>query len=232
MASMTRPHRKRNFPTSGACTPIVRQNLHDVIVTRIRDMIIEGALAPGERIHEGNLGEELGVSRTPLREALKFLASEGLLELSPRRGATVKRFSPKDVQDTLFLIGELEALAGRLACTLASDVDIANVRATHDRMIQMYKAKNRLPYFKLNQSIHTAIVQLSANGALATVHSSLQSRLRRIRYIGHEGPQKWAGAIADHEQIIVALERRDADGLGKALICHMQHAWQRVKDGV
>src|SRR5437879_9625548 len=73
----------------GERKPIVRHNLHDAIVTRVRDMIIEGTLAPGTRVHEGHLGQELGVSRTPLREALKYLASEGLLELAPGRGAGV-----------------------------------------------------------------------------------------------------------------------------------------------
>ena len=93
--------------------PIVRHNLHDAIVSRVRDMIIEGRLAPGARIHEGNLGQELGVSRTPLREALKYLASEGLLELSPGRGAVVRKFLAKDVQDSLIVLAHLESLAGR-----------------------------------------------------------------------------------------------------------------------
>src|ERR1700690_1110488 len=83
---------------SGERKPIVRHNLHDAIVSGVRDMIIEGTRAPGSRIHEGHLGQELGVSRTPLREALKYLASEGLLELAPGRGAVVGSFSSKDVE--------------------------------------------------------------------------------------------------------------------------------------
>src|SRR2546430_667342 len=113
-------------PRTGAAdetarNPIVRQNLHDAIVSRVRDMIIEGTLAPSTRVHEGRLGQELGVSRTPLREALKYLASEGLLELSPGRGAVVRKFSPKDVQDSLQVLATLEGLAGTLACERASD---------------------------------------------------------------------------------------------------------------
>jgi DNA-binding GntR family transcriptional regulator len=212
--------------------PIVRTSLHEAIVSRVRDMIIEGELAPGSRIHEGNLGRELGVSRTPLREALKFLASEGLIELSPGRGGVVRRFTPKDVQDSLLVIGTLEALAGRLACERASDAEIAAVRALHDRMIEMYRAGSRLPYFKLNQAIHSAILDLSGNEALTYVHGILQARLRRVRYIGHEGPEKWAGAVADHEEIIARLEARDADGVARALAGHMERAWERVRDAV
>ncbi len=92
----------------GQRKPIVRHNLHDAIVSRVRDMIIEGSLAPGTRIHEGHLGQELGVSRTPLREALKYLASEGLLELAPGRGAVVRSFSSKDVHDSLIVLANLE----------------------------------------------------------------------------------------------------------------------------
>lgn len=212
--------------------PIVRQSLHDAIVSRVRDMIVEGTLESGSRVHEGNLGRELGVSRTPLREALKFLASEGLIELSPGRGAVVRRFTAMDIHDSLVVTGNLEALAGRLACVHASDEQIREVRELHDRMIEFYKTRARLSYFKFNQAIHTAIVRMSGNDALVYVHGIMQARLRRIRYLGHEGPEKWAAAVADHEQIIAGLEARDPERLAHALAGHMEAAWARVKDGV
>ena len=210
--------------------PIVRQNLHDVIVSRVRDMIIEGTLEAGSRVHEGNLGRELGVSRTPLREALKFLASEGLIELVPSRGALVRRFSAKDVQDSLIVLGNLEALAGRLACSHATDAEIGEIRALHNDMMRLYAARDRLPYFKLNQEIHASILRSCRNEALSYVHGILQARLKRIRYIGNERQEKWAGAVADHEEIMSALEVRDADRLASTLEAHMAATWDRVKD--
>jgi DNA-binding GntR family transcriptional regulator len=212
--------------------PIARQSLHEAIVARVRDMIIEGELTPGTRIHEGNLGGKLGVSRTPLREALKFLASEGLVELSPGRGAVVRQFSAKDVYDSLVVLGALEGLAGRLACEQATDEDIREVRRLHDHMMEMYASRDRLPYFKLNQNIHSAILRLTKNEALAYVHGTLQARLRRIRYIGNEGPEKWAAAVADHEEIISALEARDAEHLSKVLTVHMERTWERVRNSI
>ena len=212
--------------------PIARPTLHDAIVARVRDMIIEGELTPGTRLHEGNLGKMLGVSRTPLREALKFLVSEGLLELSPGRGAVVRQFSAKDVHDSLIVLGNLEGLAGRLACEHAMDAEIREVRQLHDRMMDMYEKRDRLPYFKLNQSIHSAILRLSKNEALFSVHNVLQARLKRIRYIGNEGPEKWAGAVADHEEMIGALEARDADRLSKILTTHMEKTWERVRNAI
>jgi DNA-binding GntR family transcriptional regulator len=212
--------------------PIARQSLHEAIVARVRDMIIEGELTPGTRIHEGNLGGKLGVSRTPLREALKFLASEGLVELSPGRGAVVRQFSAKDVYDSLVVLGALEGLAGRLACEQATNEEIREVRRLHDHMMEMYASRDRLPYFKLNQNIHSAILRLTKNEALAYVHGTLQARLRRIRYIGNEGPEKWAAAVADHEEIISALEARDAERLSKVLTVHMERTWERVRNSI
>ncbi|KRD60320.1 GntR family transcriptional regulator [Ensifer sp. ENS10] len=216
----------------GGPGPIRRTALHDTLVSHLRDMIIEGDLLPGTRLHEGQLGEQLGVSRTPLREAIKYLASEGLVELVPSRGAVVKRFSAKDVHDMLTVLQTLEELAGKLACEAASDAGIAEVRALHDEMVQRYKAGDRLQYYKLNQQIHSAIVQLAANAALADMHAVLQTRLKRIRFIGHEGPEKWAAAVSEHEEMVVALEARNKAKLSEVLGRHLMNAWERVRDAV
>jgi DNA-binding GntR family transcriptional regulator len=213
-------------------TTISRQSLHGEIVTRLRDMIIEGDLQPGQRIPENQIGEELGVSRTPLREALKFLASEGLVELIPSRGAVVKRFSAKDVEDMLIVIRSMEMLAARLACVHASDEGIARLRVLHDAMVAHYQAGERLEYYKLNQQIHTGIVALADNAPLGEVHALLQSRVKRIRFIGHEGAERWADAVAEHERIIAALEARDAETLARELDVHLANGWERVKSVV
>lgn len=209
--------------------PIARRSLHDEVVTRIRDMIIEGVLAPGTRVNETHLGQTLGVSRTPLREALKFLASEGLIELVTARGAVVKKFSAKDVRDMLDVLSVLEAYAARLACREGTDDAIAEVRRIHDRMVDRYAVRDRLEYFKLNQQIHSAFLRLSGNAALELAHTSIQSRLKRIRYIGNQEPQKWAAAMAEHEEMIAFLEARDGEHLADVVTRHMEHTWERVR---
>lgn len=208
---------------------ISRRSLHDMIVDRLRDMIIEGELPAGSRLHEVQLGERLGISRTPLREAIKYLASEGLVELVPSRGTTVKRFDRKDVQDMLTVIRRLEELGAELACINATDEGIARVRAMHDEMLVCYRAGNRLDYYKLNQAIHSAIVGLADNATLAEMQSRLQMRLKRIRFIGHEGADKWSAAVAEHEEIIAALEARDGKRLSAILGLHLSNAWKRVE---
>ncbi|TYP66566.1 DNA-binding GntR family transcriptional regulator [Stutzerimonas stutzeri] len=209
---------------------IERLPLLDAILSRLRDMIIEGQLPPGTRLNEGQIGQQLGVSRTPLREAIKYLASEGLVELVPARGAVVKQFGAREVRDMLEVIRILEQQAGIIACAQATDAGIAGVRALHDRMLACYARRDRMAYYKLNQAIHTAIVALADNGALSEVHARLQTRLKRVRFIGHEGAEKWASAVAEHERMITALEARDADGLSDILGRHLTLAWERVRD--
>jgi DNA-binding GntR family transcriptional regulator len=210
--------------------PIRRLSLHDQVATRVRDMIIEGGLEPGSRINEGALGASLGVSRTPLREALKTLAGEGLIDFVPARGAIVRKLTPQAVASTLEVMAALEALAGRLACARAGDAGISGVRRIHDRMLSLYARRKRLEYYKLNQAIHTEIVRLAANPELATVHGVMQARLKRIRFLGNSGPENWAAAVAEHEEMIVALEARNGEALAEVLTRHMENSWARVKD--
>lgn len=212
--------------------PLSRRSLHDELVERIRDMIIEGQLPPLSRIHEGQLGKALGVSRTPLREALKFLASEGLLELVPGRGAVVRKLTPKDVRDMLDVLGAIETLGGRLACRNATDAEIAGLRRLHDEMMELYRVRNRLEYYRRNQAIHSGIAQLSGNALLASTHQVIQARLKRIRFIGNEEPDKWAGAVAEHEEMIAALEARDEARLADVIARHLEETWVRVVDKV
>ncbi len=223
------PKLEPSAPSEAEVLPIERPTLHHAVVTRIRDLVTEGKLAPGARIHEGQLGQQLGVSRTPLREALKVLASEGLVDLVPGRGALVSTLTPKAVRDMLEVMEALEALAGRLACQNATDGAIAEVRRLHDDMVRLYRARDRLTYFKQNQLIHSSIIALGGNESLVLVHGTLQARMKRIRFLGHSEPENWAGAVAEHEEMIAALEARDGERLARALVGHLQQTWVRVQ---
>jgi DNA-binding GntR family transcriptional regulator len=208
---------------------IERASLHNVVVSRIRDMIIEGYIAVGERIHEGQLCQQLGISRTPLREALKVLASEGLVDLVPNRGAVVHRLTQEDVRDMMDVLAHLERMAAPLTCRNASDEEIGEIRRLHDEMLKFYAARDRLRYFKLNQQIHSRLIALSGNESLYLVHDILLTRMKRIRYIGDRTETTWAAAVADHEEMLTALEARDGPRLAKALVDHVEESWERVK---
>jgi DNA-binding GntR family transcriptional regulator len=212
--------------------PIRRRTLHDEVVSRLRDMIIEGVLPSGSRLNETELGERLGVSRTPLREAVKTLASEGLIELVPSKGSVVRRFTLVDVRDMLEAIKAIEQFAARLGCQRAGDAAIECILDRHDDMLARYREGNRLAYYKLNQEIHTAIVALAGNATLAEMHHTLQARLKRIRYIGNGRPDRWAAAVAEHEGMIEALRVRDGERLAEILGHHMDQTLTRVADAI
>ncbi|MGL4635472.1 MAG: GntR family transcriptional regulator [Beijerinckiaceae bacterium] len=213
-------------------TRITRVTLHDAVLNQLRDMIIEGTLAPGARINEGQVGAALGVSRTPLREAIKTLASEGLVEIVPARGAVVRRFTEANIREILEVLKALEQTAARLLCASGSDAEIARIGKLHDEMMRLYAARNRLQYFKLNQSIHSAIVTGSGNSVLAETHGQLQARIKRIRFIGNETPDRWAAAVAEHEEMIVMLKRRDGEALAEVLGRHLDKTIDRVRDSI
>jgi DNA-binding GntR family transcriptional regulator len=208
--------------------PLSRPTLHGQLVDRVRTLIVEGQLAPGTRIHEGELGKALGVSRTPLREALKVLASEGLVELVQGRGAVVRKLTGKDVAEMLDVLRALETLAARLACRNATDAQIAALRRTHDEMIAFYEARNRLDYYWRNQAIHAGLADLSGNALLATMHATIQARMKRIRFIGNEDPGGWTAAVAEHREMIAALEARDEARLAAVVARHLDETWKRV----
>ena len=211
---------------------IERASLHNTVVSRLRDMIIEGLIEVGTRIHEGQLCEQLGISRTPLREALKVLASEGLVELIPGRGAVVRKLTKKDARDMMNVLAHLEQMAGPLICELATEAQIQKVRHLHDAMLDFYAVRDRLQYFKLNQQIHSLLIDLAGNESLALVHEILQTRMKRIRYIGDKKEESWAEAVADHKEITEALEARDGQRLSTAMVDHLLGSWERIKDAI
>jgi len=215
---------------TASIVPLARRTLHDELVDRVRTLIVEGQLRPETRIHEGELGKALGVSRTPLREALKVLASEGLIELVAGRGAIVKKLTPKDVAEMLDVLTALEVLAARLACRHATPPQIAALRRIHDEMMGCYQTGNRLEYYWRNQAIHAGFAELSGNAFLASTHAMIQARLKRIRFIGNEGPHRWAAAVAEHEEMIEALEARDEARLAAVVTQHLDETWKRVAD--
>lgn len=219
-------------PESALPIPMRRRNLHGEVASLMRDMIIAGELPAGERINETELGPRLGVSRTPLREAIRTLASEGLVQLVPSKGAVVRRFTLDDVTHMLEAIRLLEQGAAREGCERASDAQIDQVLGLHAAMMGLYARRDRMAYYKMNQAIHSAIVALAGNPTISEMHEVLQARLKRIRYLGNGDADKWAGAVAEHEQMAQALQRRDGEALAAVLGLHMARTRERVADSL
>ncbi len=203
--------------------PRSRRPLHEQAADRLRDMIVEGELAPGERIREQAVCDRIGLSRTPLREAMKVLAAEGLVNLQPNRGATVSDPGPVDIADTFRVIGALEALAGELACERVSDKEVAEIRVLHYQMA-LHQTRGELrEYFRLNQRIHETLVALSGNDVLIEMHRQLGGRIRRQRFVANRSSGRWEQAMQEHEQILEALAARDGKRLAEILRMHLDN---------
>jgi len=215
-------------PLLSPAPAISRPRLHDEVTARLRDLIVENQLRPGERVPELEIAARLGVSRTPIREALKVLAAEGLVEMQPLRGAIVRAFSAKDAQDMLRVIALLEEFAAREACSAPQD-RIDAVLALHEQMRVHFRRRERQPYFALNQRFHETVVALAGNDTLSTTHAALAQRMRRIRYVGNSVPDNWGAAMAEHEAMAQALAARDADAMARAMREHLMNTWPRIE---
>lgn len=200
---------------------ITRKSLHRELVDRLQPLIISGELAPGAKVPEKDLCAQFGVSRTPLREALKVLASDGLVRLEPNRGAWVTRVTVGEVEEVFPVLGALEALSGELACKNISDEEINAVRAMHDEMIQSYEGRDLDTYFSINQKIHRAILLAARNDTLTSSCQALSLRMQRARYLANISDNRWYEAVQEHEKILKFLVARDGKELGKTLLDHM-----------
>ena len=215
--------------SEGGTAPISRQTLHAEVVERLRGMILEGELAPGGRVQERALSELLGVSRTPLREALKVLAREGLIRLQPNRGATVTRLTVAEAGEMFEVMGALEALAGELACARVTDDEVAEIKALHYQMLAHHARGERPEYFRLNQDIHRLIAETAANETLSEMIAGLSDRLRSARYQANLSRERWDQAVAEHGEILAALGARDAVALAAILRQHLRNKFEVVK---
>jgi DNA-binding GntR family transcriptional regulator len=204
---------------------IHRPTLHEELVERLRNLVVEDTLKPGEKVPEKDLCEAFGVSRTPLREALKVLASEGLVALEANRGARVAKVTRAELEKTFPVIAVLEELAGELACRNLSDAEIDEIEKRHDAMIKAYLAKDRKAYFQANQDIHNALIEGARNDILESHHRLLASRVRRARFMANLSDDRWAQAIREHEQMMEKLHERDAEGLGRLMKMHMMNKY-------
>ena len=211
----------RDVTPAAVSSLVERRLLHEEGVDRLRDMIVQGELAPETKLNERVLAAQLGISRTPLREAIKFLASEGLVELLPNRGAVVASLKAGKVKEIFAVLGTLEALAGELACRDATDADIAEIRALHYQMVAHHARGELAQYFRYNQQIHIRIVECAGNATLTQIYRGLNAHVRRARYMANLSRERWDKAVREHEEILDALSARDSKRLQSLLRDHL-----------
>lgn len=218
------------FPTG--VKPLARQNLAERIADELRDLVLLEKLAPGSSIPERETAKALGVSRTPLRESLRILASEGLVHIEPNRAPRVADPSIRELGDLLEVLGTMEALAGDLACHHASDSSITQIAKLESTMRKISGKSDPLKFFQLDMQFHQLIVEASGNDPLIKTHKTYNAQLWRARFISSRQRVNRPGTLDQHKAIIDALNERDGRACATALKKHLQAGLDNIKSAL
>ncbi len=209
---------------------LVPSSLHDDVADRLRELIFGGSLAPGSFIDEPALCEQLGISRTPLREALKVLTAEGLLRHEPRRGCFVNQITERDLDEIFPVIALLEGRCAFEAARNATDADLAALDVLHERLNRHAQSRRISDYYETNHAIHEAIITLADNRWLAQVIGDLRKILRLARLQQLHAPGRLAQSLAEHMAVYAALKARDAEGAEAAMRTHLTRQREALRE--
>lgn len=205
------------------------QSRAERIADRLRRDILLGVLAPGVPIKERDSARDMGVSRTPMREAIRILAKEGLVSLRPSRSPVVAQPTLKDVTDAIDVLTALELLSVRLACARASDAEIAAIREIEREVTARYQALDPVARFEHDMAFHKAIAAAAHNPMLAETHAAYLARLWRARYLSTLSPRAVDGILMQHAAIADALGARDAARAEAELATHLAQLRENVQ---
>ena len=199
----------------------VADSLHHQAAEKLRQQIFAGDLAPGSFVDEAALCEQLAVSRTPLREALKVLVAEGLLRHEPRRGCFVAEITERDVDQIFPVMALLEGRAAHEATEHAGPADMDALEVLHQRLREHAEAGRITEYYEANYAIHEAFITLADNRWLAQVIGDLRKILRLARHQTLHVPGRLQQSLAEHLQVFEALKARDAAAAEQAMRHHL-----------
>lgn len=208
--------------------PIERTSLHNQLVAKVREMIVNGELQAGAPLPERLLCDTFGVSRTPLREAFKILANEGLIELRSHRTPVITPINPSEIANIFDIMVALDGVAGIQAATQATDDDIARLNLMHEQLVQLHRDASRTAYFRLNQEIHAEITRLAGNPVLLNVWTTLHANIFRARAVANYDARRWTESVEEHEAFMALLRARDASGFATALSAHTRKTGDAV----
>jgi DNA-binding GntR family transcriptional regulator len=209
---------------------LVHNSLHDEVAAQLRDRIFAGELMPGTFLDEVQLAQQMSISRTPLREALKVLKAEGLVRHEPRRGSFVNELTVQDVDEIFPVIALLEGQCARLAAEHATDEDLQALEALHDKLMRHAKARRINDYYAANYAIHEAIIALAGNRWLAQVIGDLRKILRLARLQQLRAPGRLDQSLSEHMAVFAALKARDPDGADAAMRTHLNRQRDALRE--
>lgn len=185
--------------------------LREKILETLRDAIISGNISSGSRVSEPELAERFGISRTPIREAFRQLASEGYLTIKPRKGAVVTAYTPKDVSEFYAIKSILEGYAARLACSRLADREIDRLQGINEKLEELAEQNDIKQFFKVHNDFHELFIKGADNDKLREMINMLVTRFQRLRMTSLSLPGRMAVSVQEHQKIINAFRKRDCD---------------------
>lgn len=200
---------------------LVHNSLHDEVAAQLRDRIFDGELLPGTFLDEVRLAEEMHISRTPLREALKVLKAEGLVRHEPRRGSFVNEVTEQDLDEIFPVIALLEGRCAREAAINATDADLQELEVLHQKLERHARARRINDYYTANFAIHEAIIALARNRWLAQVIGDLRKIVKLSRLQQLHAPGRLEQSLTEHMAVFAALKARDPEGAEAAMRTHL-----------
>lgn len=204
---------------------MLRQRLGDQIADILRKKILLAELAPGQNIAERETAEALGVSRTPLREALLILEGEGLVKTAPAKSPIVANPSVEDITQLLLVQVTLEGLAGECACENMTDDEFSQIQSMHENMVAKADQAEALDFFSSDMAFHEAIVTAAKNQPLMKTYAQYNSRLWRVRFMSSRRRiKKRSITLQEHANIVEGLKLRDKEQTSAALASHLRRA--------
>lgn len=204
--------------------------LHERVATTLRERIFDGTLMPGVFLDEAALSENLKISRTPLREALKVLAAEGLVRHEPRRGCFVNEVTEQDLDEIFPVIALLEGRCAFEAARKASDADLTTLEALHGQLQRHARSRAIVGYYETNFAIHEAIIALADNRWLAQAIAGLRKILKLARLQQLHAPGRLDQSLNEHMAVFAALKARDADGAEAAMKTHLLRQREALRE--
>lgn len=209
----------KNFPSESLATGVSRI---------IREAIILGRLKPGEKIIEYELAKQMGISRSPIRDAFRVLEKEGLVTLYPRRGVRVTEISLKDLKEIYALRANLESLAFQMAISNIKPTEVGRMESLLKSMSVMTKKKDVEGVVKLNEQFHDFVLKLSDNDRLNQLVHSLRNQIRRYRMASLSLPGRIEEAFIEHQKIVDAFKRRNKSLTEKLVKEHILQAGKKL----
>ncbi|ACL62937.1 GntR family transcriptional regulator [Methylobacterium nodulans] len=199
----------------------MRAGLHERAAERLRNMIVRGDLAPGAALIEVELSEMLGISRTPIREAIKLLAQQGLVELRANRSPCVRPLRVAEIRELFEALAGIERIAAEFAAMRITEAELKRLHELQAEIVREHKAGRRDSYSAANRTIHRTIVLAARNAPLAEAHAALLSRAEQVRVFALGLEDRWEQSILEHQAILDALETRDSGQAGRLLQEHV-----------